>query len=758
MISGIGCGEEEIFRALQEKRSAIGNLTFLETALSRFPVSEVKMSNDELAHLAGLPAGKIYSRTFLLGIIAAQQAVSMAGCEAGLPLMGILGATTVGGMDLSERYYGKLIQEKEIVQSLECADCTEQIAGYFGIKSNVMTMSTACSSSANAIMNGVRMIKNGILEGVLVGGMDALTRFTLNGFNSLEIVSPSGCRPFDRDRDGITIGEGAAFLVLESEESAAGKPVYGEITGYANRNEAFHQTASSPDGLGAVMTITRALEVAGLQPADIDYINAHGTGTQINDLSEGNALQTVFGKEIPPVSSTKGFTAHTLAAAGAIEAVLSILAIKYQVLLPNIRWENPIAELSFVPETEMKPSEIRHVLSNSFGFGGSNSTIIISKPRDITVIDGVTLSHPVNNSKAKHVAYINSISLISPQQTFDGSLLKHPAQSSHASFLLAAEPPYKDFINPVQLRRMSHILKMGLGASTICMNNLPETDVEAIVIGTGLACIVDLEKFLLSLLNEEQMLSPIPFINSSHNTVAAQIAMMKKIKGYNNTYCHRGSSFECALQDALMLLQEREVSNVLVGGIDEYSQHYFDLFDQFGAWRKEPECNLDLFEGSRPGTIAGEGAGFFILEEKPSEKTYAAIVGVHSFLNPESNAEIESAISTFLATYNLTVSDLDIVVLGKNGDNISDAIYSSLEQGFFANETGIAYYKHLCGEYMTSTAFALWLASNMLKTKEIPPIVSYRKKQRQSFRNLLIYNHYFNINHSLILLQTEGGH
>ena len=222
------------------------------------------------------------------------------------------------------------------------------------------------------------MIKNGLMNSVLVGGMDALTRFTLNGFNSLEIVSPDGCRPFDRDRNGVTIGEGAAFFVLESEDVVAGKTVYGEITGYANRNEAFHQTASSPDGSGAIMTIRKALEIAGIHSGDIDYINAHGTGTLINDLSEGNAIQTVFGKEIPPVSSTKGYTGHTLAAAGAIEAVISLLSIKHQTIFPNLRLENPMEELSFVPETEVKKHEIFHILSNSFGFGGSNSTLIIS--------------------------------------------------------------------------------------------------------------------------------------------------------------------------------------------------------------------------------------------------------------------------------------------------------------------------------------------------------------------------------------------
>jgi len=352
-------------------------------------------------------------------------------------------------------------------------------------------------------------------------------------------------------------------------------------------------------------------------------------------------------------------------------------------------------------------------------------------------------------------AYINSIALISPQQTFDGSFLEHPLHHSSKPHLLSVEPPYKEFINPVQLRRMSRILKMGLGASSICMNNLPDAKVDAIVVGTGLACIVDLEKFLFSMLNEnEQMLSPIPFINSSHNTVAAQIAMMRQIKGYNNTYCHRGSSFEYALQDALMLLNEGDASCVLTGGIDEYSRHYFDLIAMLDGWRKEPVDNLKLFESTHRGTILGEGAGFFLLESERSEETFAQLTAVHSFLNPENDSEVKSVISTFLAKHNLAISDIEIVILGKNGDCITNAIYSELEKEFIPESAELIYYKHLCGEYMTSSSFALWLAANILKKKEIPSAVSFRKGKNQSFKNILIYNHYQNINHSLILLQS----
>jgi 3-oxoacyl-[acyl-carrier-protein] synthase-1 len=383
VISGIGCGEAETFSSLQQKRSAIGKISFVETALKNYPVAEVKKSNEELACLASLPENNIYSRTFLLGLIAAQQAMQMAGLQTS---QGIVGATTVSGIDLKERYHKELaancdnIQfKRKIYPWMDFAICTEQIAAYFGIRSNVTTISTACSSSANAMMLGARMLRSGMADSILAGGMDAISRISLNGFNSLEILSPTGCRPFDQQRNGVTIGEGAAFLVLETEKAAAGKTIYGEIAGYANRNETFHQTASSPDGEGIAMAMRQALDAAGIQPAAIDYINAHGTGTQINDLSEGNAIGIVFGENIPPVSSTKAYTGHTLAAAGAVEAVLSLLSMKEQTLLPNLGLENIMIELPFVPQREMKKADIQYILSASLGFGGANSALIIKK-------------------------------------------------------------------------------------------------------------------------------------------------------------------------------------------------------------------------------------------------------------------------------------------------------------------------------------------------------------------------------------------
>jgi 3-oxoacyl-[acyl-carrier-protein] synthase-1 len=230
-------------------------------------------------------------------------------------------------------------------------------------------------------MFGSELIKSGKFDRIIAGGTDAITKFTLNGFNTLMILDKQGCRPFDDDRAGLTLGEGAAFVVLESEEVVRkeAKQTLCELTGYGNANDAYHQTASSPEGTGAFLAMHKALMMSGFQPDQIDYVNVHGTGTQNNDLSEGLALERIFKDKVPRFSSTKAFTGHTLGAAGAIEAVMSILAIRHGLIFPNLNFTTPMKELKIQPEVKLiKDVEVKHVLSNSFGFGGNNSTLIFS--------------------------------------------------------------------------------------------------------------------------------------------------------------------------------------------------------------------------------------------------------------------------------------------------------------------------------------------------------------------------------------------
>ncbi|MBI9053440.1 MAG: beta-ketoacyl-[acyl-carrier-protein] synthase family protein [Bacteroidales bacterium] len=387
IISGIGNNVEETLESIKQKKSGVTDIKYLETIhKGQLPVSEVKLSEDELIEMAKLDKSEPFTRSTLIGIIAAAEAVKSAQInDIKEYKTGLISGTTVGGMDKSELFYHDLVNTTkhiEYIETHDCGDSTERIADYVGVKDFVSTTSTACSSAANSMILGTRMIKNGLLDRVIAGGIESLTRYHMNGFNTLMILDKEPCKPFDDNRKGLNLGEGAAFLVLESEElvKKSGKKVLAELTGYGNSCEAFHQTASTPEGKGAYAAMKEALDRSGLKATDIDYVNAHGTGTDNNDLSEGRAIQTLFGNNIPKVSSTKGYTGHTTSAAGGVEAVLSVLAIQNNMIFPNLNFETQMKELSFSPETELLEGvKVDHVLSNSFGFGGNNSALIFSR-------------------------------------------------------------------------------------------------------------------------------------------------------------------------------------------------------------------------------------------------------------------------------------------------------------------------------------------------------------------------------------------
>ena len=388
MISCMGDDIPQTFSAMLAGKSGLMPLHRIDTVLrNEFPVGELPYSIAQLFEKAGVAPAEGYSRNALLGLIAAREAFTHARLGEHAELRsGVISATTVGGMDQCETFYQDFLtndSRNAYLDSYDCAGSTEKIAAELGITDFVTTISTACSSAANAIMLGARMIRSGKLDRVLAGGCESLTRFHLNGFNSLKILDREPCKPFDRNRAGINLGEGAAYLVLESEESAAitGDEILCELTGWGNSCEAFHQTASSPDGIGPYLAMKQALEMSGLQPADIDYINAHGTGTDNNDLSEGKAIELLFGEHIPLVSSTKPFTGHTTSAAGSTEAILSIFCLRHQIIWPNLNFREKIEELSFSPvEKLLTGPPVRAVMTNSFGFGGNDSSLIFIHP------------------------------------------------------------------------------------------------------------------------------------------------------------------------------------------------------------------------------------------------------------------------------------------------------------------------------------------------------------------------------------------
>lgn len=401
IISAIGNDTQENYLSLLQKQSGISSQPDILPTRLQLPVGEIKKTNAELIAIlqerltsadqppAGFLEKTKVPRTALLSMMAA--------LEAWQPFFklpcnlkkGIISANTVGGMDLSENLYHNYQKDPETfdyrgLKHHESGIITELTQQIIGLSGWCTTISTACSSSANSLIMAVRMLQENKLDIVIAGGADALSLFTLNGFNSLKILDKQPCQPFDEYRRGLNLGEGAAYLVLCREATAlamSDTPI-AYLSGYANANDAYHQTASSPEGKGNRMAIEKALAKAQLSLKDIDYINLHGTGTENNDLSEGYALRAIAADhqtQMPTSSSTKAFTGHTLGAAGAIEAVFSCLAMQQQKTWPQLRFQNPIKEHHFIPEIELIEKKIHYVLSNSFGFGGNCTSLVFSK-------------------------------------------------------------------------------------------------------------------------------------------------------------------------------------------------------------------------------------------------------------------------------------------------------------------------------------------------------------------------------------------
>ena len=389
IICAIGADKASVLASLRRKQTGIATMRYLPSEHHELPVGEVKLSDDEMKSLLGIDPSLEVSRTALMGMLAVSQALEDSGClsaEDGhlSPLRIVLiSGTTVAGMDVTERHFTDLRTSDDHLSCLDyhsCGDNTRQIADHFGCFSEYTTVSTACSSAANALILGAEMLNAGEADIVVAGGTEALSVFHLNGFNSLMILDKQQCRPFDETRAGLNLGEGAAYVVLESEEHARRRQaaVHACLAGYGNACDAFHQTASSENGEGAYLAMQQALTMAGLTPTDIDYVNAHGTGTPNNDLSESVALRRVFGSQMPPVSSTKGFTGHATSASGSIEAVICLLAMHHSFLPANLGWKQPMAD-GIVPTQGEDNRPLRHVLCNSFGFGGNDSSLILSR-------------------------------------------------------------------------------------------------------------------------------------------------------------------------------------------------------------------------------------------------------------------------------------------------------------------------------------------------------------------------------------------
>jgi len=384
IISAAGNNLAANRNSLMLGKSGIASAEFLSTKYaSLLPFGEVKISTQELKEKLKAQEPGV-TRTSLLALHAFEEAIKDSGltnAELNSSDTALIGADTVGGMCLTDELYhdaNKHEQGSEYISSYDCGSVNMYLQSRYHIKGIGNTINTACSSSANAIMYGARLIQHGFAKRAIVGGCDSLAKFTINGFNALRILSDEPCRPFDANRKGLNLGEGGAFLVLEKEENTANRHVYAQLTGYCNSNDAYHPSSLSENGDGPYLAMKGALEVANISSDKIDFINAHGTGTENNDEVESKAMIRLFEK--PPLfASSKANTGHTLGGAGAIEAIYSILSIYNGEVYPEINFSDPIPNVGLMPVSKYQKMDLRHVMSNSFGFGGNCSSLIFSK-------------------------------------------------------------------------------------------------------------------------------------------------------------------------------------------------------------------------------------------------------------------------------------------------------------------------------------------------------------------------------------------
>lgn len=536
VVSAIGIGKDESLEALTTGRSGIAPVRYLDTTLKTLPVGEAKKSNEELCSMLKVPFST--SRTTTLGILALKEALEDANLAlSDLPYTALVSGTTVGCMDKSEQ---KFFLGESLSTFGNCGESTEQMADYFGRFGYVTTCSTACSSAANAFVLGSKLILDGHYDRVIVGGSECLSKYHFNGFRSLMILDGKPCRPFDCSHAGLNLGEGAAFVVLEAEDSAKerGAKAYAVLSGWGNACDAFHQTATSPEGSGAQLAMRKALALAHLEPSQIDYINAHGTGTANNDRSESTAIRAVFTDHIPILSSTKSMTGHATSAGGGIEMVICLLSLLHGLVPPNLGFSLPeeggLSPVS-VPQKDVK---LRHILCNSFGFGGNDTALVLS-----AIDSGVRPDYPC----ARH-----------------GVFLKCKLEYSQ---IPAEEMPK---ISPMVRRRLSKLMLRALSVSLSVLERCGTSMPDAIVTGTDYGSQSETLDFITQIKESgEATLAPTHFMQSTHNTIGSLIAIHLGCHGYNNTLSQGHKSLRDAMRDAYLGIRLGEISNALVGVHDE---------------------------------------------------------------------------------------------------------------------------------------------------------------------------------------------
>jgi len=554
IVSALGYGVAETAKALRQARCALRPITlFGLTANAPLAVGEVNLETD--------PADPL-PRTHRLARIAADQILA----NTSLVPDAIVIGTTTGGILTTEELLQNNVATPDSYRYHGVGTVAEDLARRFGCDGPLVTVSTACSSGALALILAMEMLRSGKARRVLAGGVDSLCRLTYFGFNSLQLIDPLGARPLDRDRRGLSLAEGAALLLLTTEPPAEGAL---QLLGAGLSCDAYHPTAPSPDGQGAVAAMRAALADAGLEPADIDYISLHGTGTPDNDLAEIRAVKTLFGDSLPLLSSIKGATGHCLAAAGAIEAVVGAIALDTGIAPANVGFKSIDPALNVAPVTAPTQASIKTVLSNSFGFGGNNAVLAIGtarspsrdvpeQPRPPLIVTAAACLTGAGHTQETWEAF-------SAGRTCNGCLDDGRATEG---------------LPPRTIRRLKRLPKLALAlANHTCRSTADVRQPVAVSLGTAWGALSETHDFLHRLFETNQQFpSPTDFIGSVHNAPAGQIAMHLDSRGANVTTSGGDCSFEQALL-AADLLTHSDAGPTLLVGVDEAQPVLSPLFD-----------------------------------------------------------------------------------------------------------------------------------------------------------------------------------
>jgi 3-oxoacyl-(acyl-carrier-protein) synthase len=580
IISAMGHGVAETLEALQQASTGIRPLTLFPCPFEApLPVGEVR---NLPADADGIP------RTHQLALVAAREAL---GDGEVVPDMVIMGVTT-GGMLSTENYMKQGHRQPRFSRYHAAGSVADLVAKECRCRGPVMTVSTACSSGAVGIKLALEILRRGAARRILVGGADSLCRLTYYGFNSLQIVDRSGAHPMDRDRHGMSVAEGAAMLLLTAVDQPPRHAV-AEVIGGGLSCDAYHPAAPHPEGRGAQEAMVAALEDAGLSPDAVDYINLHGTGTVENDLAEAAALKTVFTNRFPPMSSVKGSFGHSLAAAGAIEAVVAALCIREGFMPANVGWQHQDETIGFSPLITPRNQPIQTVLSNSFGFGGNNAALVFADASSREAVKA-----PPSERTLKVGAYACITGAGGTSATLERFFQGISCQGTLAADRLTEGLP------PRSVRRMKRLARMALGLSTRIFEKAgTSVSISDVYFGTAWGALSETHDFLEKLYaTNEFYTSPIDFVGSVHNAPAGQVAMRSKARGANVTMTGGDASFEQALTAAHFLATSGP-HPVLVGGADEMHPVFSKLFD--------PSVPL--------GDTPADGGGMVLLETAGEE-------------------------------------------------------------------------------------------------------------------------------------------